>query len=69
MIKKQKIEEDNDPFDIWMNLGLVIGGRTRHLELLLAQIKNNKDLKLVYTKTSGSRLKIQEETGEEYYKK
>lgn len=55
-----KKNEDEDPFDIWVNLGIVIGGKTRHLEFLLTQIKQNPNLKLVYTKTSGSKLKIVE---------
>lgn len=51
-------KEDADPFDIWLTMGFIVGGRTRHLELLLTQIENNPDLKLVYTKTSGGKLTI-----------
>ena len=68
MVKRQKpgkpVKEDDDPFDIW-TLGVVVGGRTRHLELLLSQIKNNPDLRLVYTKTSAGKLTIKEVGGEE----
>ena len=64
------VREDDDPFDVWITLGVVIGGRTRHLELLLSQIKNDPDLKLVYTKTSGGKLVIKEaDRGEEYLEK
>lgn len=52
--------EDDDPFDIWMTLGVVVAGRTRHLELLLSQVKNNPDLKLIFTKTSAGKLTIKE---------
>lgn len=67
--KNRPPKEDDDPFDIWMNLGVVMGGKTRHLELVLTQLKNDPELKLVFTKTSGGRLIIKEETAEEYYGK
>ena len=54
------VKEDDDPFDIWITLGVVVGGRTRHLELLLSQIKNNPDLRLIFTKTSAGKLTIKE---------
>lgn len=74
MVKKQTpgkpVREDDDPFDIWMTLGIIVGGRTRHLELLLSQIKNNPDLRLVFTKTSAGKLTIKEtDRGEEYLEK
>ena len=62
------VKEDDDPFDIWMTMGVLIGGRTRHLELLLTQIKNNPDLKIVFTKTSVGKLTIKEVDADEYYK-
>ena len=74
MVREQKpgkpVREDDDPFDIWMTLGVIVGGRTRHLEIFLSQIKNNPDLKLVYTKTSAGKLTIKEvDRGEEYLEK
>lgn len=61
-----KIKEDDDPFDIWLTMGIIVGGRTRHLELFLTQVKNNPDLKLVYTKTSGGKLEIVEKKDDQY---
>ena len=64
MDNKQQFKEDDDPFDIWINMGVVVGGRTRHLEMLLTQIKHDENLKLVYTKTSGGKLEIVEKKEE-----
>ena len=55
---RKSFVEGDDPFDIWMTMGVIVAGRTRHLELLLTQIKNNPDLKLVFTKPSGGKLTI-----------
>jgi len=64
------IRENGDPFDIWMTLGIIVAGRTRDLELLLSQIKNNPDLRLVFTKTSAGKLTIKEtDRGVEYLEK
>lgn len=74
MVRKQfpgkPARENDDPFDIWLTMGIVVAGRTRHLELLLSQIKNNPDLKLIFTKTSGGKLTIKEtDMGMEYLEK
>ena len=66
-MKEKTWIEDNDLFDIWMNLGIIISGRSRHLELFLTKIKSNPNLKICYVKTSAGKLTIKEDIGEGYY--
>ena len=48
----------NPDFDIFLSLGIIVKGRTVSLKKLLDYIEDETDLTLVFTKTSGGKLKI-----------
>lgn len=50
-----------DTFNVHLTLGIVARGTSRDLQAVLDYIKDNPDIFLVYTKTSGGKLKLVEE--------
>ena len=59
-----------DPnFDIYLSLGIIVKGRTDSLKDLIEHINDLSDVTLVFTKTSGSKLRIVETGEEENFKK
>lgn len=50
--------------DLRVNVGLVLNGPVRTLQALLRELENRPGVKVVYVRTSGSRLRVVEEEGE-----
>jgi hypothetical protein len=50
-----------DTFNVHLTLGLVVRASTSDLQSILDFVKENQNIFLVYTKTSGGKLKIVEE--------
>jgi len=48
----------NPDFDIYLSLGVIVKGRTEALKRLIQFAEDDPDLTLVFTKTSGSKLRI-----------
>jgi len=55
----------NPDFDIYLSLGIIVKGRTDELKKLIEYIEEDTDLTLVFTKTSGGKLKIIDSSSEE----
>jgi len=55
----------NPDFDIYLSLGIIVKGRTDELKRLIEYIEEDTDLTLVFTKTSGGKLKIIDSSSEE----
>jgi len=53
---------NRDPYQVYLTLGVVISGTAHDLEVFLVDIKSHKNLKLIYTKTTASRLELVEKT-------
>ena len=49
--------------DLHVNLGLVVNGSVRALQALLRELETRPGVKVVYVRTSGSRLRVVEEGG------
>ncbi len=49
--------------DLRVNVGLVLNGPVRTLQALLRELEDRPGVKVVYVRTSGSRLRVVEEDG------
>ncbi len=49
--------------DLRVNVGLVLNGSVRTLQALLHELETRPGIKVVYVRTSGSRLRVIEEEG------
>ena len=49
--------------DLRVNVGLVLNGSVRTLQALLHELETRPGIKVVYMRTSGSRLRVIEEEG------
>jgi hypothetical protein len=49
--------------DLRVNVGLVLNGPVRTLQAMLQELENRPGVKVVYVRTSGSRLRVVEEEG------
>ena len=53
------------PFEIYLNMGIIISGTTHDLEMLLSDLKGMKGIKTIYSRVSTNKLKILDDDTQE----
>jgi hypothetical protein len=61
------MDETKNIHKIYLKLGVIVSGTVDDIERFLADINSHKNLKVIYTKTSPYRLRIEEDMPQDYY--